>query len=437
MVRQLKRKGSLAALAAIAIAVGGLLWHLLACVDTQMAFSPDGQEIAFTVIDELDGSPMAQWRLFVLRGDDRLELIDSFPNGILSGPAYSPDGSQFAYLRIPNLAHVELEEGIEEEFDRRWELLEELTDADTLWIPPIADEKTPEEPYDMSRPSALLEAEHYLNLMVPAVLVVRDRSTATEIHRITVGLPFLWEDTDNDLGLFLQTVTPRYGADSELIYLLGGGIGYIQAVSVSTGDVDIVSRRLGATYPVVLSPDGTTLAGFSGSVDEVPELVISGARGDKALYIWPAFEVSLAAVTTITWKDSKTLILLSEDDELRAGLRTIRATDGVETGFRPLDIECDVDAPNQLAVASTGAFMVLATMEEGVFFLDHNGDLLGDYVDPEGRVLTSPTISPDATRVALKCAEDAYRQTLSILIMTPTGEIIREVPIPEPIGNDE
>ena len=102
MVRPLKGKGTFVALAAIVVAVGGLAWHLLACVDTQMAFSPDGSELAFTVIDETaDGTG---WRLFVLKGDDRLELIDSYWGGILSGLVYllSPAGMgnwAYAFLK--------------------------------------------------------------------------------------------------------------------------------------------------------------------------------------------------------------------------------------------------------------------------------------------------------------------------------------------------
>jgi hypothetical protein len=92
----------------VLVAAGTLLWHVLACVESPMAFSPDGKDLAFVTMEpfELKGLHLAGphcFRLFVLSGGKDLRVIEQTTEAILTAPAYSPDGKQICYLRIPLL----------------------------------------------------------------------------------------------------------------------------------------------------------------------------------------------------------------------------------------------------------------------------------------------------------------------------------------------
>ena len=433
MVRRLRRDGSVAALIAITAAIGGLVWHMLACVDTQLAFSPDGTEIAFTVIDETyDGTG---WRMFVLRSDNRLELIDTYRSGILSGPAYSPDGSRLAYLRIPDLDQIELDQATEQRRALRQELLDDLLEDGPLPMPALTDEQELADlDEDVSLPvSTQLEQQYHLNLVTPADLIVRDRRTHREIDRITIGLPILpYVQEDTHQSELYLSLTPRYGANSTIY--VPGGHGSVLAVRPGSDEAVIVNRWLGAGHPVVFSPDGKTLAGvFGGEDDEVYQIVIADIDGGRALYLRPQAQL---APGTLAWKNAGTLIMIVWGDG-GVGLSSVRAFDGVQTDFQPLDFGWVRTGSEQLAAAPNGDFVALTTGGEEIYILNQEAFVVGRYADYMGRVLTTPTFSPDSKRLAVKCAESLGGQTEALLVITPFGEVITEVPIPELADYDE
>ena len=68
MVRRLNRDGW-KALPLVVLAVGGLLWHVLACVESPMASAPNG-DLAFTTM-----TPYAADNLACLRGTHTYRLM--------------------------------------------------------------------------------------------------------------------------------------------------------------------------------------------------------------------------------------------------------------------------------------------------------------------------------------------------------------------------
>jgi hypothetical protein len=113
------------------VAAGTLLWHVLACVESPMAFSPDGKDLAFVTVEpfELKGLHLAGphcFRLFVASGGKDLRLIEQTTDAMLTAPAFSPDGKQICYLRIPLLTAERARQRVKEEKERRaaWNAVE-------------------------------------------------------------------------------------------------------------------------------------------------------------------------------------------------------------------------------------------------------------------------------------------------------------------------
>jgi hypothetical protein len=84
-----------------------------------MSYSPDGQNLAFTVLDGNEESEIKISRLFVLQDDNSLRLVEQNDYFTLSAPAYSPDGKQLAYLRLPASDYLKIAESITEEAKKK------------------------------------------------------------------------------------------------------------------------------------------------------------------------------------------------------------------------------------------------------------------------------------------------------------------------------
>jgi hypothetical protein len=90
------------ALLAILIAGGGLLWHILACMESPMAFSPDGKTLAFVTMEplgDIDKQPLPgehAFRLMVLTQDRKIRVLEQSVDEMLTAPGFSPTASDCA-----------------------------------------------------------------------------------------------------------------------------------------------------------------------------------------------------------------------------------------------------------------------------------------------------------------------------------------------------
>jgi len=88
-------RGAWKAALAIAVVAGGLIWHLLACIESPMAFSPGGKDLAFVTMEPYgDGGAPGRagqhtYRLMVLTGGKPIRVLEETSREMLSGPAYS------------------------------------------------------------------------------------------------------------------------------------------------------------------------------------------------------------------------------------------------------------------------------------------------------------------------------------------------------------
>ena len=124
MVRQVKAAdppttAGWKAILAMTVAGGALLWHVLACIESPMAFSPSGKDLAFVTggpsLAEGKDAHLAGARVFrmmVLSDGKHIRAVEQTDRHLLTAPAYSPNGQQLCYFRVPLLTEKQAKEAL-------------------------------------------------------------------------------------------------------------------------------------------------------------------------------------------------------------------------------------------------------------------------------------------------------------------------------------
>ena len=435
MVRHLNMKADRRAL--IVVFVGGIavVWHILACQESPMAFSPTGDRLALTVMEPYDYDNLVlqgphAWRLLVLDQGQRLRTVETSITHMLTGPAYSPDGKSWCYFRIPLLsqeASERLKEEVRKPRDRA------VGPEDFYWpndpAPPReAGDNPPPAPYDLTLPPAQAVADFAEQAgtypPVPATLVVRDGVTDAVLSEARVELPIKPED--GDWAMAYMTLRPQYTPDGQWVYFSAGGVAF--AVNVITRAQHVLA--VGAPV-ATLSPDSKTLA-FLTARNEETVLGFVRTDGQAATYRRWHKNVSPAG---LTWSDAQTVALLEPKAGDTQWVHLVRK-DGTLGRSVPLRISLpgtDKEKDNQgrLAVSPNGRYLVVG-FERNVFFMRMDGTLCRDWHDEKG-MLVQPASSPDSTKVAFKrmTKQDTDKlRSAEIVFFTPEGKELSAVAIP-------
>jgi hypothetical protein len=436
------------------VATGAIAWQILACTESPMSFSPTG-DLAFTVMDPYadPDSSASQFaltgdhvnRLMVLTKDKRLREIERTSTQMLTAPAYSPDGKEFAYLRLPLLTQADIDR-IDEFLKRRMAAVNAATTGSTAekWILVAPKGSTPALPQndkgdvldnwtDLTfAPSA---ETPFLNVvaggaLTPVELVVRSASTGELIRSLSLRLPSGFDGpTDSYRGSYLLTRL-QYSPDGRWIYFslgaLSMAVGPVPSpISRSTGE----KRVLAAGSPLsLLSPDGKTLATLSnGGV-----LGFLSTAGDRAVSVLPQDWLCLGGVA---WIGNKTVAVIGKSNNVidiyDADGHLIRSSSLSQPELPAKS--CD---SLELAVSPDGRYMAISGGNV-VQFLTIDGKLLGSWHGKdENERLVQPTFTRDSRQVAFKLMENAqiggekWLGTVAIAFFTPEGQEIFRAPIP-------
>ncbi len=470
MVRQVNPKTpTWKAMLAITIAVAGLLWHVLACVESPMAFSPDGTRLAFVTMEPYglkEGFTVGTnaFRLMVLTDFDELTVVEETTSHMLSAPAFSPDGERICYLRIPLLTEEQLEQFTAALTDRAEAIGQAVSDDDLQW-PTSTDTAGPADesadaplldPTDLVMPSLLFLQESALSLasqpLTPVQLVVRDAGTLEVVSTVTVPVPLAWlpgegpPEPDNpdepaepdtrwySAGLFTAytLMRPRYDPDGQWVYFCLGNM--VMAVDPAAEQAKVLA------FPAVvaaLSPDGGTIAAL---LSDESGLVVMFVSTDRSLVVSRRLDTSVSPWAMV-WTDNDTLALVPEvttgpDQSDEEPVILLLRRDGSDAGTITLDVD-DASSMNdmsQLAIAPDGRHMVLC-LPDHVFFFDGQGQLLADLEnDTEEEWFTQPAFTPDSTHVAIKYLgpreDEAYGGVTHIVLFTSEGEEVARAEVP-------
>lgn len=428
MVRHVKdTPATWKAMLAISVAAGALLWHLLACTESPMAFSPDGKDLAFVTAEPAPfgdkGIPVRGeqvYRLMVLSGGKELRVIEQTSDEMLTAPAYRPDGKQVCYLRIKLRTEEEMK-GAGKRMAKRmeqWEKLmpprpagADLPDTEDLTLPPV------EDAVHVVKDAATGEA-------LPAALVVRDAKTWKVISTVWVDFPPRDYGAEA-LSMMYSLIRPQYSPDGKWIY-------YWDTQAAVAVNLQAKKRRILAAPARIptLSPDGKMLAIY---MEKAIGLV--GTDGQVATYRRLNGEVSALG---LTWKDKQTLAVLTEmkpdkDREEAEWRIQLLKTDGTVAESIPLKLpKLELkEAFLELALAPNGRHMVICSGPD-VLFMKADGEVLKHWKAGEKLLMFRPTFTPDSKRVAFKrlTEKDDRLRVSAIVFFTPDGKEIGGVAIP-------
>ena len=434
MVRNVIARKPVASSAVMAIVVGGvaLLWHLLACIESPMAYSPNGKDLAFVTMEPYgDGDDVLLagkhvYRLMVISEGKKLRTLEETTSEMLSAPAFSADGKYLCYLRIRLVTENTLARL--KEHVQKWQAWQSEM-AGFAWSD-VAQATTTSAPaafanvVDMALPSfnELLEWQQSLSSTpaLPTMLVERDAQSGEVLSTTAVDVPGL--NSPGGLLVSYALIRPQYAAKSRWVYYGGGNVAF--AVEPTKSECRVVAAP---AIAAALSPDGKLLA-----VLQEKALGFIETSGERATYRRLENPISPAG---LAWADEKTLVALEPvTGDMDVQLHFFDPTGALLRSVSvhlPAHGKQEKENSGALAVAPDGERFVVA-FENDVFFLKGSGALARHWHSNDER-LAQPTFAPDWQRVAFKVMREKENEPLravAIAFFTPAGEEVSRVPIP-------
>jgi len=436
---------------ALVIASGALLWHLLACTESPLAFSPDSRHLAFTAVqpydaDHLATAGQATYRLMILTDAKDLRILETATDYMISAPAFSPDGKTLAYLRLPLLSE-KLKEQLKTFSQQRQDALRQLRSEPNL--PAAHAPALSLASADLALPSLDSITQTVADLLaaapLPLTLVLRDPASGNLRQEIALELPFLSASSDNaqiDLLFAYLLTRPQFNPDdpASVFFSLGP---LVCSVNTQTPRLQLWGLTLAhnlATRPALLSPDGQTLAFLCG---ENADLLALASTRDRR-YIWLPWPLpQKPSLSGLAWLNDRTLAAFlppaAEPNE-PARLALLTADGRLEKLLDlPLPIHKTDDADTGELALSPASRRLVVAFSGHAYFLTADGNLLAD-LTRENEIFAQPAFTPDGRLVAFKhfTQQPDHDDKISadaIVFFTPDGRELSRTPIPQEKGS--
>lgn len=334
--QETERIGYSKAVIALVAALSCLIIYILACVSSPVAWSPDSSQIALLVTPV--GEDPNRFAIFVydIEKDARVLLDEVGEDGILSAPAWSPDGKWIAYYRVepspqaesesdpnadPNASapSTETTRAVSEktgaqktqEKGKTTPTVEELFSEENKILPPYSFDIWKEQWAEKSEVEEIFDVK---------LMVVKPDGKEGKVLRVLEWIG------DEDTRKQLVLTRPKWSEDSKrLFYARAFGskeYGYISSLNIATGQME--AHVLGSLDPYCVSPDNKWIASLLKTESERVLLTVARVDGDLQKYYKldpeiPAEHISFA--TEIFWSPDLSKILFQADEA------TLRAID--------------------------------------------------------------------------------------------------------------
>ncbi len=289
-----KKAGLSKALIALTAAVSCLVIYILACVLSPVTWSPDSSKIALLVTPMDDDPDMYAIFTYDIATDQRLLLDEVKPDGVLSAPAWSPDGNWIAYYKVDSSPPEEPAPPPQADPNAK-EQTSEKTTAEELF----SEENKMLPSFLLDIVKEKLEEEEDIETFDVKLMAVRPDGKGKKVLRV---LKFVG---DEDARKGLPAIKPEWSPDSESLFYVRtiGDIHYIASLSIDTGEAYVHLFSLGG-MPLV-SPDGNWVASLLEDT-----LMLGRVDGTMSKYLKvDELEYSFAA-----WSpDSKKLLLTAKN----------------------------------------------------------------------------------------------------------------------------
>jgi hypothetical protein len=386
-----------------------------------MAFAPNGDLAFVTTSPDAFAKALRQdvalagartYRLMLLRHRQKsMEVLEETSDQMLSGPAFSPDGRELCYFRLPlfdrqQFATFTAKRQEKERFHGKASSRATLREMgwEDLALPSVEDSR--EVPVQVGK-----------GLGSKVSLVVRDAKTGAERSTMALELPIAAFDYGAMLDWTYPCCQPQYSPDGKWVYAAVSGV----ALGVCPGEKRLRLFAMPA-LGTALSPDGKTLAVMGG---EGVGLVST----DGSLAVYRRVTEGLMP-KSIVWLGDRPLAMVPLRGE-RAHIRLLSLRPD-ETQTRTVDLTLDRTTNNpldEIAVAPDGKHIVLAR-ESVVCFYSPEGKLSGKYECRPPEIVLQPAFTPDSKLVAMKLFPQQEAPASAIVFLTPDGKEVSRVAIP-------
>ncbi|MFB3890695.1 MAG: hypothetical protein ACE15C_01595 [Phycisphaerae bacterium] len=441
MVRRLSPlKRGWPAFALMSVAAAAVLWHVLACTESPMAFSPDGKKLAFAAVDPWpqeakDLPPLVSGkqtsRILILEEDKGLKkykTVEASTTALLAAPSFSKDGQLLAYLRVPLMTQEQEDKFIDYQKAR----IDQAKPRETA---------TQESPPDLTamlnlKPAPVTEdlaadaakaGREYAGLTstpgYPMTLVIRDLKADRVVSETPFATPlFQYGDDDKRLGtgivMAYSLMRTQFAPDGKSVCVSALYQGLIVDPEKPCVKV-IAGPAAGARW----SPDGKSVA---------------GAYNDR-LAIWQMDGRMVSAPVAepdawgVGWLSNEKAAVLSaeskKDQDKTEFVLAVMDLNGKVTRQK-LDITLDKDKTDvmEMAFAPDGKHTVICG-PKNLLILDSSGKVTGK-VDTNYNYY-SPTATPDSKGFAFKYRGDKDSYATAIVTLDTAGKEVSRTPIPK------
>lgn len=330
--QEVKIVGCRKAWIAFVAALSCLLIYVLACVLSPVGWSPDSSKIAILVTpphgeksEEPDPDIFAIFTYDIVTGD-RVLLDEVKADGVLSAPAWSPDGKWIAYYKVEPAPAPEVIPSSE-------------SDA-TVPVPDGSGNTTKGKSEQPNPPTTTQELFSEENKMLPSLMLELLEELLEEqedVETFDVKLIMVTPDAkerkilqvmkwigDDDARLAIMYIRPSWSADCKRLFYVRviGDLSYTGSIDIATGKT--YAHLVDSIGIPVVSPDGKWIASFL--LEDSGTLIAARIDGKMCKYFRLDLEMNNKYMQDVVfWSpDSKKIFVVAE----HSILHTVDITSG-------------------------------------------------------------------------------------------------------------